>query len=96
MKRQRSGLGLSFVIVAAVVLLYAIFSTIPEYWIASFFSICIYYGSLAFASIIIARIGLENMSQSGSDWVITFPISYIIRSKIASILNRKKKFQSHD
>jgi hypothetical protein len=87
MKRLRYGL----LIVVAAVIMYALFSTIPMVWVPLFFSFSVYMGSLVFSSIAITRIRLGKGSQSHSDWVIAFPISYVIRSKLASIWNRKKQ-----
>jgi hypothetical protein len=83
-------LGTLFMIVFSASILYTQFLAIQVFWAVMICSLCVYGGSIAFALIASIRI-FEKPSQIHSRKVLTVPIIYIIRSKIAIILSRIKK-----
>ena len=95
MNRLDYELGVIFVIVVSASILYTQFISIHEVWAVMFFSLLVYGGSRAFALVAVIR-GLGTTGQIYSYRVLTIPLIYIIRSKIAIFLSRMKKYQSHE
>ena len=88
-------LGVLFVIMASASTLYNQFLVIRMIWVAMFFNLCFYGGFLAFVLLATIRL-VGTPSQTKSRRVLTVPIIYLIRSKIAVVLSRKKRYQSLD
>lgn len=90
MNQLDCGLGALFVIVFTAAILYTQFLAIQVGWAVMICSLCVYGGSFVFALIASIRI-FEKPSQIHSRKVLTVPMIYIIRSKIAVILSRIRK-----
>jgi hypothetical protein len=87
-------LGILFVIVASAIILYNQFLAIHMVWVAMFFHLCVYCGSLAFA--LIASVRLLGTTGRTKSRGLKVPVLYIIRSKIEIILDRIRRPRSNE